>query len=92
MKKIFENQIKKAISLDDDVLALLSNKTYFNCDEQKIGDKVLIALIDDENHQEENKIALKVITLKEEHFDLFERYDDYQYSDNSLPRIKLKVK
>ena len=97
MREIFKKQLDETKPLTKDVLNELSEKTYFNGEEKKIGDIVLVAaLFTGETFDKENGypiVNFKVITLNENHFNLFE-YDkklcDEECIEKYIPRIKLK--
>lgn len=91
MKNLFKNQLKKTQPLTEDVFKILKEKKYFNGEEKQIGDVVLFAMLVGEiieNKSEYPELPLKLITLNERHFDMFEYNERYQTND--LPGIKLK--
>jgi hypothetical protein len=90
MKELFEKQLNRTQPLTEEVLEKLQQKTYFNGEEKQIGDVVLIAMLMGEIIEKDNEyseLPLKLITLNERHFDMFE-YDE-RYKGNNLPTIKL---
>jgi hypothetical protein len=90
MKELFEKQLNGTQPLTEDVLEKLQVKTYFNGEEKQIGEVVLMAmLIGDVIESEFPELPLKLITLNERHFNLFE-YDERFNRGNELPTIKLK--
>jgi hypothetical protein len=91
MKELFEKQLNGTQPLTEDVLEKLQVKTYFNGEEKQIGEVVLMAMLMGELIEKDGEypeLSLKLITLNERHFDLFE-YDE-RYKGNELPIIKLK--
>lgn len=91
MKELFEKQLNGTQPLTEDVLEKLQQKTYFNGEEKQVGEIVLIAMLMGEIIEKEGEhpeLPLKLITLNERHFDLFEY--DKRYVGNDLPTIKLK--
>jgi hypothetical protein len=91
MKELFEKQSNGTQPLTEEVLGKLKQKTYFNGEEKQIGDVVLHAMLMSEIIEKEDgcaELPLKLITLKEKHFNMFE-YDE-RYKGNDLPTIKLK--
>lgn len=91
MKELFEKQLNGTQPLTEEVLEKLQQKTYFNGEEKQVGDVVLIAMLMGEIIEKEGEcpeLPLKLITLNERHFDMFE-YDE-RYKRNDLPTIKLK--
>ena len=92
MKELFEKQLNGTQPLTMDVLEKLQVKTYFNGEEKQIGDVVLMAMLMGDVIEKEGdypELPLKLITLNERHFDLFE-YDETFNRANELPTIKLK--
>jgi len=90
MKELFEKQLNGTQPLTEDVLEKLKVKTYFNGEEKQIGGVVLMAmLMGDVIYGEIPELPLKLITLNERHFNLFE-YDERFNRRNGLPTIKLK--
>ena len=91
MKELFEKQLNGTQPLTEEVLEKLQLKTYFNAEEKQIGDVVLHAMLMGEIIEKDDEypeLPLKLITLNERHFDMFE-YDE-RYKGNDLPTIKLK--
>ena len=91
MKELFEKQLNGTQPLTEEVLEKLQQKRYFNGEEKQIGDVVLLAMLMGEIIEKEGEypeLPLKLITLNEKHFDMFE-YDE-RYKGNDLPTIKLK--
>jgi hypothetical protein len=91
MKELFEKQLNGTQPLTEEVLDKLQRKTYFNGEEKQIGDVILFAMLMGEIIEKDGEypeLPLKLITLNERHFDLFE-YDE-RYNGNDLPTIKLK--
>jgi hypothetical protein len=99
MKELFEKQLNGTQPLTMDVLEKLQRKTYFNGEEKQIGEVVLMAMLMGDVIEKEGdyqpefppvaELSLKIITLNERHFDLFE-YDERFNRGNELPTIKLK--
>jgi hypothetical protein len=92
MKELFEKQLNGTQPLTMDVLEKLQVKTYFNGEEKQIGDFVLMAMLMGDVIEKEGdypELPLKIISLNERHFDLFE-YDEIFNRANELPTIKLK--
>ncbi len=90
MKELFEKQLNGTQPLTEDVLEKIKVKTYFNGEEKQIGEVVLMAmLMGDVIEGEFPELPLKLITLNERHFNLFE-YDKRFNIGNDLPTIKLK--
>ena len=92
MKELFEKQLSGTQPLTEDVLEKLKVKTYFNDEEKQVGEVVLMAMLMGEVIKKEGEypeLLLKLITLNERHFDLFE-YDERFNRGNDLPTIKLK--
>lgn len=91
MEELFEKQLNETQPLTEEVFGKLQQKTYFNGEEKQIGDVVLYAMLMGEIIEKEGEypeLPLKLITLNERHFDMFE-YDE-KYKGNDLPTIKLK--
>jgi hypothetical protein len=75
MKKLFEKQLKGTQPLTNDVLEKLQNKTYFNGEEKQVGEVVLMSMLMGDVIEKEGEypeLPLKLITLNERHFNLFE--------------------
>ncbi len=92
MKELFKKQLNGTQPLTMDVLEKLQVKTYFNGEEKQIGEVVLMAMLMGDVIEKEGdypELSLKIITLNERHFDLFE-YDEIFNRGNELPTIKLK--
>jgi hypothetical protein len=92
MKELFEKQLNGTQPLTMDVLEKLQVKTYFNGEEKQIGEVVLMAWLMGDVIEKEGdypELPLKIISLNERHFDLFE-YDEIFNRANELPTIKLK--
>lgn len=91
MKELFEKQLSRHNPLTEEVLGNLKDKTYFNGEEKKVGEIVLLAfLVGDiiESNDKYPELTLKLITLNERHLDLFE-YND-RHTGTDIPAIKLK--
>ncbi len=74
------------------MLEKIQVKTYFNGEEKQIGEVVLMAMLMGDVIEKEGEcleLPIKLITLNERHFDLFE-YDERFNEGNRLPTIKLK--
>jgi hypothetical protein len=94
MKELFEKQLNGTQPLTKDALEKLKVKTYFNGEEKQVDEVVLMAMlmgdvIEKEGEYPELQLPLKLITLNERHFNLFE-YDERHNRGNELPTIKLK--
>jgi hypothetical protein len=90
MRELFEKQLNGTQPLTEDILEKLQVKTYFNGEEKQISEVVLMAMLMGEVIEGEYpELPLKLITLNEKHFDLFE-YDERFNRGNELPTIKLK--
>ena len=92
MKKLFKEQIEGNQLVDSNMLAKINGKDYFNGESIKIGDRVLFALLKSgvvkEGKHGGIMQPLKIITLKEEHFNLFE-FDNTR-NNSKPPVISLK--
>ena len=91
MKELFEKQLNGTQPLTEEVLGKLQQKEYFNGDKKEVGDIVLHAMLMCDVVEKEGEISelpLKLITLNERHFNLFE-YDE-RYVANEIPTIKLR--
>ena len=92
MKELFEKQLNGTQPLTKDALEKLQLKTYFNGEEKQVDEVVLMAMLMGEVIEKEGEypeLPLKLITLNERHFNLFE-YDELHNRGNELPTIKLK--
>jgi hypothetical protein len=90
MRELFEKQLNGTQPLTEDILEKLQVKTYFNGEEKQISEVVLMAMLMGEVIEGEYpELPLKLITLNERHFNLFE-YDERFNRGNELPTIKLK--
>jgi len=86
MKELFKKQLNETQPLTEEVLYRLVGKTYYNGEGIQIGDVVLFAMLMDEiikKEDEHPELSLRLITLNERHFDMFE-YDE-RHRGTSLP-------
>ena len=94
MKELFETQLNNNRPLDQYMLATFNNSQYFNDEDYKKDDVILMAFLIGTPILKENEIpelSLKIISLNERHFDLFDYDQRYQsYATPSIPVIKLK--
>ena len=96
MRETFLKQLENAKEVTEEQLLKANNKTYYNGEPIKVGDKLLIALHAEEKGIGENGnsiIELKVIYLNEAQIDLYEVDDNDinpQLGNRTFPFIKLK--
>lgn len=93
MKTLFENQLNSTQPLTEEILSTLQNKFYFNGEEKLVGEIILSAMLMSdiiESEHEFPELSLKLITLNEKHFNLFEY--DKKFVGSIIPTIKLKSK
>jgi len=92
MRILFKKQIDENILISEDVLKKIQNKNYYNNEPIKIGDCVLYGILQGE--MIDDVVDIKIITLNESQFDLYEDYGIVNNIDkyNYLPVIKLKNK
>lgn len=91
MREIFKEQLNGTEPLTEEVLDAFSNKTYYNGETKKVGDVVLYAMLMGDVIEREGEIPefpMTLISLNENHFDLFE-YDE-RHLGAGIPVIKLK--
>lgn len=110
MKNLFKKQLKDNNIVTDEILENLKIKTYKNGNDIKVGDKILYAFLSNLSIEEIksinyfselpmkkdniSKYTLELITLNENHFDLY-KYDEKLQdiygleSGKSLPIIHL---
>lgn len=90
MYEKFKTQLEISEVVTEEILLRMTNKTYHNGDEVKIGDKTLYGLI--VNRIDVGNIDVDMVMLNENHLDLYE-LDNTPYEvkfPQSLPLIKLK--
>ena len=88
MKEKFKQQLEDNKLVTEEILEQMKNKTYYNGDEVKVGDKPLFGMT---LHEDENKhLSLTLIALNENQIDLYETDDRHRIADTKLPIIKLK--
>jgi hypothetical protein len=104
MKDLFKKQLENDHHLTEEELSQLINKSYFNGDPYKVGDVILYAFLLEgkpiepiefpttgpiTRETEPTDLKIQVISLNEDHFDLFETDVRFPSYDNT-PTIKLK--
>jgi hypothetical protein len=95
MREIFLKQLENAKAVTEEQLLKANNKTYYNGEPIKVGDKLLIGFHSEEKGIDENGnsiIELNVIYLNEAQIDLYELDNNEQQINQTLPLIKLKFK
>lgn len=91
MKKLFKERLAKTSPVTADVVERLQDKTYFNGEKIQAGDVMLFAMLIGDvisNNGTYPELPMKVITLNEKHFHLFEPYHTQQ-KGLPLPVIQL---
>ena len=88
MKHLFEEQLKNNKVATEETLSSMKNKTYYNGEPILVGDKPLFAMTREFKGDNMTDCYIKLIMLKEEHFDLF--IEDDRAKDSRVPSVKLK--
>jgi len=90
MKQLFKEQLEKNKVVTDENISLIKDKNYYNGDKIQVGDKPLFAMIEEYIDKGDNmtECNVKLIKIKEEHFDLYEVDESARVS--KVPTIKLK--
>lgn len=85
IRDVFTEQQKTSKTVTHDNINKISNKKYDNGNEIKIGDKILFAVVDEENGNNRNK-NITFIKLNEAHFKEYVLHENYQ--GNGLPLLR----
>lgn len=92
MKYLFKQQLEenKVVTNENKHLILLEN--YHNGDKIQVGDKPLFAMMREYKNKGDNmkECHIKLIKIKEQHFDLYEIDKKIPFKSNKIPNIKLK--
>lgn len=88
MRELFKPQLDGNPPVTDEIYEKIIQKTY-DCGEPiLIGDQVMFAMLIDPVVVN-NQMSIKLITLNERYFDLYEPYTEI--GDMDIPTIKLKT-
>ena len=88
MREKFNAQLENNKNVTEESLTLMTNKTYYNGDEVKVGDKPLFGAMLEIDEQDNKQISL--IMLCEDQIDLYETDDRDTRDVAHIPMIKLK--
>lgn len=100
LHNLFKEQLETNSTTTEEMLGNLKNKNYYNGDPIQLGDKVLFGMLIEsiekapEGSKLPDNISLRLVTLNEKHFELYEEAEMFSDLANSstIPRIQLKKK
>ena len=90
MREKFEKQLQDNNTVTEESLAMMTNKTYHNGENVKVGDKILFGMNVEGVAGVDENVHITMIMLCENQLDLYESDDRFYTAETNLPIIKLK--